>query len=91
MMELATKHNTLDMELYQFAVNEIFPKLCQKAAIDPADEVPSYEILANDLSLKYRLGRLYNKVFFRQICKVRNRFKCTAPCESSSDLLGPLG
>jgi uncharacterized Fe-S cluster-containing radical SAM superfamily protein len=91
MMELARKHNTLDMELYQFAVNEIFPKLCQKAGINPSDKVTSYEMFTSDLPLKYRLGRFYNKVFFRQICKVRYKFKCTATRDSSGDLLSPLG
>jgi uncharacterized Fe-S cluster-containing radical SAM superfamily protein len=87
MIELARNHNTLDLELHQFAVNEIFPKLCQKAGITPADRVASYEILANDKPLKYRLGRFYNKVLFRQICKVRNKINCTATREPSGDLL----
>jgi uncharacterized Fe-S cluster-containing radical SAM superfamily protein len=91
MMELARKHNALDMELHQFAVNEIFPRLCQKAGINPADEVASYEIPADDLPLKYRLGRLYNKVFFRQLCKLRYKLKCTVPRESSGDLLSSAG
>jgi hypothetical protein len=75
MVELARKHNQLDIELHQFAVNELFPKLCQKAGINPTDEVTSYEIFANGRGLKYRLGRFYNKVFFRQLYKLRSKLK----------------
>ncbi len=36
----AREYNKLDLELYQFAVDEIFPRLCQKAGVNPADKVP---------------------------------------------------
>ena len=75
MLELARKHNRLDMELYQFALNEVFPGLSRKAGIDPADKVTSYEMFTNDGGLKYRLGRFYNKVFFRQLYKARCKLK----------------
>jgi hypothetical protein len=68
MLELAREHNQLDLELYAFAVNEIFPRLCRKADVNPADAVPSYEVLKNDRRLKYKFGRVYNKVF-RQVYK----------------------
>jgi hypothetical protein len=73
MLELAREHNRLDRDLYQFALNEIFPKLCRKAGVDPAEEVPSYEVSTNDRQFKFRVSRLYNKVWFRQIYKVRHR------------------
>jgi hypothetical protein len=91
MVELAREHNALDIELYHFAVNEIFPRLCQKAGINPANKVTSYEIPTNDRPLKYRLGRLYNKVFFRQLCKLRNKLKPTLPHDSNGGLLSPVG
>ena len=72
MLELARKHNQLDLELYAFAANEIFPKLCRKAGLNPLDKVASFEVSTNDLRLKYKFGRVYNKVF-RQIYKVRRR------------------
>jgi len=72
MLELAREHNQLDLELYAFALNEIFPKLCRKAGVNPADKAPSYEVLKNDMMVKYKFGRVYNKVF-RQIYKVRRR------------------
>ncbi len=71
MLELAREHNQLDLELYAFALNEIFPRLCQKAGVNLADKVPPYEVTTNDRWLKYKFGRVYNKVF-RQIYKVRH-------------------
>ena len=73
MLELARAHNQLDLELYEFALHEIFPKLCAKAGINPAAEVPSYEVSTNDQQLKFRISRTYNKMWFRQIYKIRHR------------------
>jgi hypothetical protein len=72
MMEMAREYNKLDIELYAFAVNEVFPKLCSKAGFSPSDEVASYETYTNEIKLRYVSGRLYNKVF-RQLCKIRYR------------------
>jgi len=73
MLELAREHNRLDLELYEFALNEIFPRLCRKAGVNPADQVPSYEVSTNDGQLKFRSSRLFNKVWFRQCYKIRHR------------------
>jgi hypothetical protein len=72
MLELAREHNRLDLELYAFALNEIFPKLCQKAGVNLADPAPSYEVSTNGHRLKYKCGRIYNKLF-RQVYKVRRK------------------
>jgi hypothetical protein len=72
LMELVREHNRLDLELYKFAVAEIFPKICQKAGLDPTGEFPSYEVSRNDKWLKYKFGRAYNKAF-RQIYKFRQK------------------
>jgi hypothetical protein len=71
MLELAREHNQLDLELYAFAAEEIFPRICRQAGVNPADKVPSYEVSTNDHLLRYKFGRAYNKVF-RQIYKVRH-------------------
>jgi hypothetical protein len=71
MLEMARERNQLDLELYAFALNEIFPKLCRKAGVNVADKIPSYEVSRNDMMLKYKFGRVYNKVF-RQVYKVRH-------------------
>jgi len=73
MLELAREYNRLDLELYAFALNEIFPKLCQKAGVNPAAGAPRYEVSTNDHWLKYKFGRVYNKMF-RQIYKARAKF-----------------
>jgi hypothetical protein len=80
MVELIREHNRLDLELYDFAVNEIFPKICRKAGMDPADKGKSYEIFKNENHLKYKLGRAYNKVF-RQIYKARHKIFYPGPLE----------
>lgn len=71
-LELAREHNKLDLELYAFALNEIFPKLCQKAGVNPTNPAPSCEVTTNNMWLKYKFGRVYNKMF-RQIYKARHK------------------
>ena len=73
LVEIFFARNQLDIELYEFAANEIFPKLCRKAGLNPLDMTPCYEVSTNDMWLKYKFGRFYNKVF-RQIYKVRTGF-----------------
>ncbi len=41
LMEMARERNRLDLELYAFAVQEIFPKLCAQASLKPSEKVPS--------------------------------------------------
>jgi len=71
-MELAREYNQLDLELYTFARNEILPKLCEKAGVNPSDKLKTIETYTNELPWRYLVGRFYNKVF-RQICKLRYR------------------
>jgi len=73
MLELAREYNKLDVELYQFAVAEIFPRLCRKAGVNPSDKVPSYQTDTDEKSFRLRLGRFHAQVF-RQICKFRYAF-----------------
>jgi hypothetical protein len=80
MLELARAHNLLDVQLYEFAVKEIFPKILDKAGLKPDDPVPSYEVLKNENYLRSKFGRAYNKVF-RQIYRVRQKFP---PLDSTS-------
>jgi sulfotransferase famil protein len=70
MLELAREYNKLDLALYQFAVDEIFPRLCEKARVNPAEKVPPYSSDAPRETLNYRLSKVYSKVF-RNICKFR--------------------
>jgi hypothetical protein len=74
LVEMTREYNKLDLELYSFAVNEIFPRLCAKAGLGPADKVASHDHYTSEIKWKYLLGHFYNMSFYRQICKVRNRY-----------------
>ena len=74
MLELAGEYNRLDVELYSFALNEIFPRLCEKAGFSPSDKVSSYEIFSGGVHARNQIGRFYNKVF-RELYKLRSRLR----------------
>ena len=73
LVDMAREYNRLDNELYAFAVAEIFPKFCAKTGLGTLDQVPSHERYTTDIKWKYLLSQLYNMMFYRQICKARNR------------------
>ena len=75
LVEMTREYNRLDIELYEFAVAEIFPKFCARTGLGPLDKVPSHERYTNKLKWKYLLGNFYNMLFYRQICKVRNNIQ----------------
>jgi hypothetical protein len=70
MLELAREYNKLDIELYRFAVNEVFPRLCEKAGVNPAEKAPSYQSDSSTQQLNYKLSRYYSRLF-RHLCKLR--------------------
>lgn len=70
LLEVARAYNQLDIELYKFAVNEIFPRLCRQAGVDPAGKAPSYQSEGSTKRLNYKLSRVYSKLF-RHLCKLR--------------------
>ncbi|MGH7952226.1 MAG: sulfotransferase family 2 domain-containing protein [Limisphaerales bacterium] len=70
-LEMARDYNRLDIELYSFAVNEIFPKLCEKAGLTVSSTIPSYVTKLRLPNLKDRLNRFYNLSVYRQLCKLR--------------------
>src|ERR1700744_1753676 len=69
-VDMAREYNRLDLELYDFAIREIFPKLCARAGLSPNDQAPSLEKNLGELQPMFLLHRLYNQAFFRQGCKV---------------------
>jgi hypothetical protein len=71
MLDLAREHNRLDEELYSFAVQEVFPRLCAKIELRPSDRVASYDTYHSAITPKLLACRYYNQ-FFRQICKARS-------------------
>jgi len=74
LVEMTREYNKLDLELYSFAVNEIFPRICAKAGFSPADKVTSHDHYTNEIKWKFLLGHFYNMSFYRQVCKVRNKY-----------------
>jgi hypothetical protein len=68
-VEMARERNKLDLELYSFAVSEVFPRVCAKAGFRPSDRVASFDKYSSVVKLKFLLHRIYNKGFFREICK----------------------
>jgi Sulfotransferase family len=71
MVGLAREYNQLDIALYDFALNEIFPKFCEQAGFKPSDTVESYNNYTSDFKWRYRLCHLYNQLIYRQACKLR--------------------
>lgn len=73
MIELARERNQLDLALYDFAAQEIFPKFCAKAGFTPDSKVTSFDTYTNDRHLRYRFCHLYNLLIYRQLGKLRHR------------------
>lgn len=69
LMDMAREFNQLDLALYEFAKSEVFPRLCQKAGVDPSEKVGSFEA-TKPPGWKFHVGRTYNKLY-RQVCKLR--------------------
>jgi hypothetical protein len=83
LVEMTREYNRLDLELYSFGVNEIFPGLCARAGLDPADQVASHDHYTSEIKWKYLLCHLYNMSFYRQVCKARNKY-FSAPAPSGN-------
>jgi hypothetical protein len=73
LVEIAREYNTLDLALYAFAVDEIFPRLCEKAGMRLSDEVVSYDHYSSEIHPKFLAFSLYNMLFYRQLCKLLYR------------------
>jgi hypothetical protein len=67
---MTREKNLLDIELYEFAVREIFPKLLAQAGFLAADKVASFDRYKSELQPNFLLHRLYNQTFYRNVCKV---------------------
>jgi len=71
LMDVARDSNKLDLELYRFAVEEIFPKLCTKAGMSPSDKVGSYDTYRTERHFRFWMYDFYSRVVYRQLCKLR--------------------
>ncbi|HXE42370.1 MAG TPA: hypothetical protein VN516_05030, partial [Candidatus Baltobacteraceae bacterium] len=72
LMDMARAHNKLDIELYTFAINEIFPKLCARAGFGSDDKVALFNSEIHDWKIKKNLCRIYNLSVYRPLCKLRH-------------------
>lgn len=71
LMEMVRDYNKLDLELYDFAVNKIFPKLCAKVGLSPSDKVSSYDTYHTENHFRFFFYNFYSRVVYRQLCKLR--------------------
>ena len=69
-VDMAREHNRLDLELYDFAVKQIFPKFLAQTGFSATDKVASFDKFESELQPNFLLHRLYNQTFFRQVCKL---------------------
>lgn len=72
-IELTRKYNRLDLELYDFALKEIFPKFLDKTGFKIDDQVSSFDTYTTDKHWRYRMCHFYNLLIFRQCGKFRRR------------------
>lgn len=72
-MELLREHNRLDMELYEYAAGEIFPRLCKRAGFDPDQKIVSLNTFNPRTDFKRRVSRFYNRIVYRNLCKLRRK------------------
>lgn len=73
LLEMAREANRLDVELYAFALNEVFPRLCEKAGIPTTNAVPRLDTQEDRFQFKYAFGRFYNRLVYRELAKLRRR------------------
>lgn len=72
-VDMTRERNKLSLQLYDFAVDAIFPKFCARAGFSPSDKVASFDRYKSEVHPTFLLHRLYNQTFFRNICKVYNK------------------
>lgn len=72
-VDMTREKNQLDLALYEFAVTEIFPRLCAQAGFSPMDKVASFDKFKGEIRPNFLLHRLYNQTFYRNVCKLYNR------------------
>jgi hypothetical protein len=73
MIQLARERNQLDLALHDFAVKEIFPRICAKAGFTPDSKVASFHTYTTELHWRFQLCHLYNLLFYRHPGKLRRK------------------
>ncbi|HYG21535.1 MAG TPA: sulfotransferase family 2 domain-containing protein [Verrucomicrobiae bacterium] len=70
LVEQIRSRNQLDLQLYDYAVREVFPRFCERAGLSPDAQVPAFASDANRPGWRFYAGRLFNKCY-RQASKLR--------------------
>ena len=70
LMELAREKNELDLQLYEFAVKEVFPNRCAKAGLNPSLKVPGFERYRSEAHPGFLAFSFYNMLCYRQLYKL---------------------
>ena len=73
LMELAKEYNRLDLELYHFAVNEIYPRQCAHVGLGYESQPRCRELYRSEVKWKFVLCQMYNMLVYRQSCKLRKK------------------
>lgn len=69
LLEMARDRNQLDLELYSFAVNDIFPRQCERVGVGLEAHTHCRDFYRSELRWKFLLCQLYNMLVYRQACK----------------------
>jgi hypothetical protein len=74
-VDMTREKNRLDLELYDFAIKEIFPKFLALTGFSLAHEVASFDKYQSELRPNFLLHRLYNQTFYRNVCKAYKKYR----------------
>jgi hypothetical protein len=69
---LLEERNRLDLELYAFVRDELYPALRERAGVEPC-EPPESAFRPTSYPIRYKLTRTYNQLVYRTACKLRTR------------------
>ena len=71
---LLQESNQLDLQLYAYVRDELYPELRKKAGLSVADDVDEKRFLPKSYPVCYKFTRAYNMAVYRSLSKVRRRF-----------------
>jgi hypothetical protein len=72
-MELLREKNQLDMKLYEYAVQEIFPRICRQAGFKLDQSIAPLNTSNIWMGLRHPFSRFYNRTIYRNLCKLRRQ------------------
>jgi hypothetical protein len=78
LMDIAREYNELDLELYRFATEEVFPALCERAGLKGSDEAPTRAVYANEWHPQFLLCQFFNMLVYRQAAKLKRAARTAA-------------